>query len=418
MDRALLQILRCPYCGTALEIVENDALVIDGAEVLRGALGCECCAYPVLDGIPVLIADDDTRRALHALEDGRPDDALLDLLGGGHDEAGRERLTEIFGGGGATYREALELLCDDAEGTYLLHRFADPTYVTMEALLRAVAQAEWPLEGRVLDLCGGAGHVTRVLRSLQAEAGHRSSGVLVADLYFWKLWLARRFVSPGVQAICCNADTPLPFARDTFSTVLLADAFPYIWHKRLAVGEMMRLVGPDGLVVMPHLHSSEGDNHSAGDTLTPGAYQGLFEGREVRLFSDTALFDDVVERHVVDLTLDRTPEQLGSEASFTLVSTERSDLFDSYEVRPAREVTGALIVNPLYRIDADGSVSTLTLHFPTPEYEDEFGMCRRYLPESLAMQVDLNGAITPELFGSNYQELRDCRVLLDAPEAY
>jgi len=418
VDRALLEILRCPYCGTALELVSNDALVVEGAEIAQGVLGCECCAYPVVDGIPVLLADDDTRRALHTLEDGRPDDALLDLLGGGHDEKGRERLVEIFGGAPATYREALALLCDDAEGTYLLHRYADPTYVTMEALLRAIAQAEWPLEGRVLDLCGGAGHVTRLLRSLQAGLGHRSAGVVVADLYFWKLWLARRFVSPGAQAISCNADDPLPFARETFSTVLLADAFPYIWHKRLAAGEMMRLVGPDGLVVMPHLHSSAGENHSAGDTLAPASYRGLFDGRDARLFSDAALFDDAVARQVVDLSRDRTPDELGAEPSLTLLSTERSDLFECYEVRPAREVTGTLIVNPLYRVDVDGGVSTLTLHFPSPEYEDEFGGCRSYLPESLALQADLSGAITPELFSGNYGELRDSRVLIDAPEGY
>ena len=40
----------------------------------------------------------------------------------------------------ATYREALELLCDDAEGTYFFYRFTDPTFVTAEALLQAVGQ--------------------------------------------------------------------------------------------------------------------------------------------------------------------------------------------------------------------------------------------------------------------------------------
>ena len=53
--------------------------------------------------------------------------------------------------------------------------------------------------------------------------------------------------------------------------VVLADAFPYIWHKRACAEEMMRLAGEDGLVVMPHLHSSLGFNYSAGDCLTPAA---------------------------------------------------------------------------------------------------------------------------------------------------
>jgi len=42
-------------------------------------------------------------------------------------------------------------------------------------------------------------------------------------------------------------------------------------------------------------------------------------------------------------------------------------------------VTGVLIVNPLYRIERRGTTTELTLRFPTPEYEEEFADCRRYL---------------------------------------
>jgi hypothetical protein len=218
--------------------------------------------------------------------------------------------------------------------------------------------------------------------------------------------------------VCCNADDPLPFARETFTTVLLADAFPYIWHKRLAVAEMTRLVRRPGLVLMPHLHSSLGENHSAGDTLMPASYRALFEGREPRLFSDSRLFDDAVDRHVVDLTRDVTPEELGTEASFTLALSDREDLFERYEVPPLRAVTGALMVNPLYRIEENGTASTLTLRFPTPEYEDEFDGCRRYLPERVTVEGDVKGPLDPERFGAAYGELRDRRVLIDVPEGY
>lgn len=430
MHTSLLDVLRCPFCGTALEMVEGDALAVVGDEIHAGVLGCACCAYPIVDGIPVLLADDATRAAMHALEAGRADEALLALLGLGDDAERADRVRTLIGREDATYREGLELLCDDAEGTWFLYHFSDPTYVTAEALLRAVAGMGWPVEGRVLDLCGGSGHLTRALMGARAADNGPAPGqpadgpteagpqTVLADLFFWKLWLGKRYVVPGAEAICCDANHPLPFARDTFSTVLLADAFPYVWHKRLLAEEMMRLAGERGVVIMPHLHSALGDNFSAGDTLPPAAYRGLFEPLGARLFSDERLLDDVLERRCVDLGRDASPEELGDQSSLTLIATRRTDLFRRHDVPPAEQVRGALLVNPLYRIERNGRSTTLTLEFPSPEYEAEFGASRRYLPERLTLDGDLGGPITADMLGARYGELRDRRVILDAPERY
>jgi len=412
---SLLDVLRCPYCGSKLSIVDHDAVVVEEDRLEQGVLGCECCAFPVVEGIPVLMAEDTARGALAALDAGRPEDALLALLAPGADEAHGRRIRGLAASGGATYREALEILCDDAEGTYFLYRFTDPTHVTAEALLRAIAQSRWPVDGRALDLCGGSGHVTRAMSSLR-PAG--APPPVLADLYYWKLWLARRFTAPDTEQVCCDANQPLPFARSTFTTVVLADAFPYIWHKRLLAEEMMRLVDGHGVIVMPHLHSALGENFSAGDTLTPAAYAALFEPLQPRLFSDQRLLDDVLEHRVVDLTRDVAPEALGDEPACTLVATAGADLFRRYELPESRAVTGELAVNPLYRVDARGGSSTLTLEFPTPEYEEEFGACRRYLPDRLVVEADLSGPIDPERLGAAYAELRDRRVLIDAPVGY
>ena len=116
MDLSLLDLLRCPFCGTQLDLVDNEALVRDGSQVIWGVLGCQCCAFPVIDGIPVLIADEATRAAMHAMEDGRRDEALASLLGLGAPAAGR--LHARLQGGTATYRDALDIISPDAEGTY------------------------------------------------------------------------------------------------------------------------------------------------------------------------------------------------------------------------------------------------------------------------------------------------------------
>jgi uncharacterized protein YbaR (Trm112 family) len=420
MHTSLLEILRCPYCGSPLSIVENDALVRGGEsgdDVPWGVLGCECCAYPVLDGIPILMADEATRRAMHTLEAGKPEDALVAVLAGSGSAAPPERLRGLVRGEVETYQEALSLLCGDAEGTWFLHHFSDPTYVAAEALLRAIAQDGWPVRGRTLDLCGGAGHLARVLDTLSERDGGGPDTVL-ADLHYWKLWLARRYTAREVASVCCDANHPLPFTPDTFSLVLLLDAFPYVWHKRLLADEMARLAGDDGVIVMPHLHSASGENFSAGDTLTPAAYQRLFARLGARLFSDRRMLDDVLERRVVDLSRDVTPEELGGEASLTLIATRMLDLYRRHELTMTRGIGGEVAVNPLYRVERRGGSSILTLEFPTPEYEAEFGDCRRYMPERVTIEADLSGRITPERIGPSYDELCARRVLIDAPVGY
>lgn len=418
MHIELLEILRCPYCGTRLQLVDNDALVRKGDDVREGVLGCECCAFPVVAGIPVLIASDETRRAMHTLEAGRSEEALLQLLGVADDEPRRVAFLELTRRPDATYREALGILCEDAEGLCFLYRFTDPTYVTMEALLRAIGTQEWPYRGRTLDVCGGSGHLTRLLSGLRPSGKQPDAATILADVFFWKLWLAKRFNAPDASPVCCDANHPLPFARNTFSTVLLADAFPYIWHKRLLAEELMRLVGEDGVVVMPHLHSARGENFSAGDTLTPEGYRDLFAPLAPRLFRDSTMLDDVLDRRVVDMTQDVSPEELGEEPSLTLVASTREELFQRYEVDTDREVMGVLTLNPLYRVEQAAEASVLTLTFPSPEYEEEFGACRRYLPDHITVEGDLAAPITPDALGPDHARLVERRVIIDAPVGY
>ena len=419
MHDTLLDLLRCPFCGTRLSLVENDALVRRGADVESGVLGCECCAFPIVAGIPVLVADDATRDAMHALEADRQDAALFALLGLDGERAEQFK-TLLARRVDATYREALGILSPDAEGTYFLYRFSDPTFLTAEALVQAVGQHEGTLTGPVLDLCGGSGHLTWVLagRSRPDSATSVAHDTVVADLHFWKLWLAIRFTAPGCAAVCCDAGAPLPFTGDLFSMVVLADAFPYIWHKRLCATEVMRVAGADSAVVMPHLHNALGENISAGNTLTPGSYQDLFTPHRPRLFSDARLLREVLEHQVVDLAHDLSPTELGTESALTLVACPRAECFRRYMVPRPVEVRGELVVNPLYEVERRNGKSILTLSFPTPEYEEEFGACRRYLPNTVTVDANLTGRIEPATLGARYEGLRLRRVLIDAPPRY
>ena len=54
----------------------------------------------------------------------------------------------------------------------------------------------------------------------------------------------------------------------------------------------MRAVGPRGVIVLPHLHSSLGENFSAGMTLTPAGYASLLSHKRLA-FSVTSIFSTV-----------------------------------------------------------------------------------------------------------------------------
>ena len=416
MRATLLDWIRCPFCGTRLQVVDNPALARTDARIEAGVLGCECCAFPVVSGIPILLADDATRASMHALERGAADEALAGALGVTRAEAAQ--LARGEEAGTLTCREALSVLAPDAEGTYFLHRFSDPTFVAAEALAGVLGPAAATAGGPWLDLCGGAGHLAHALAAAGGEAAPARAGTVIADLYFRKLWLATRLTAPGADAVCCSADAPLPFTTGRFSLVVLMDAFPYIWHKRLCADEMMRVAHPDGVIALPHLHSSEGENYAAGDPLSPTAYRDLFAPFRPALFSDARLLDGVLDEACVDLADDRPPAQLRGEPSLTLVASRQAAIRRRVPAPEPAAVAGVLRVNPLYAVDVRHGRSVLTLQFPTPEYEEEFSHCRRYLPEQVAVDADLRGPIEPRQLGPRYVELRRRRVILDLPPRY
>ena len=170
--------------------------------------------------------------------------------------------------------------------------------------------------------------------------------------------------------------------------------------------------------MLPHLHSSQGENFNAGDTLTPAAYRDLFAGLEPGLFEDGALFEDMLAARSVDLTRSFAPHDLARAPSLTLVASRRAELFRRYDVPDRLDVRDVLTVNPLYRAQPAPGGTRLTLSFPTPEYEAEFGEVKRYLPSTLTIADDLRGPLAAADFGPDYADLRRRRVLLDAPHGY
>jgi uncharacterized protein YbaR (Trm112 family)/SAM-dependent methyltransferase len=406
-----LEILRCPYCGGRLELVTSLFHRREGDEIGEGILGCHCCVFPVVAGIPVLHLLPAAVAAREHMEAARPALALRAMVGLA-DAREAEAFEAASASDASTYKEVVEALGPNFEGGYFLYRFSDPTYLVAHAVVGAVGGVVLQGTRRAADICGGSGHLTRTLLELSAPAP------VLADLYFAKAWLARRFTAPGCEAVCCDGNAPLPFARGAFAFAMCSDAFQYIWTKRQFVAEMTRLVEEGGAVVINHTHNQLTWSPSHGQPLSPAGYRDLFETIEPRIFGEGGLLTDIVANGALDLSRIDPGSALDADPALTIVATRHPQVFRRHAVDAPARARGEFRINPLYDIRQDGGVLRLTLRFPSGDYEDEYGACREYLPQETSVDV---AALRTLQAGGGAGPLADLirrRVIVDLPKRY
>jgi SAM-dependent methyltransferase len=375
-----------------------------------GTLVCLCCTYPVVAGIPYVRDDLVAQDTLHLLEKGEREKALFTLLG--LKKAPLREFKRLLKDEGAlTLDNVLPILCREEGRSYYRFRYTDPAYLTSRAVLRAVSQDRRCFARRTLDLCGGPGHLTRTFCDL---AGDRT--IILADLSFWALWLAKNFLAPSCQPVCCDANKPLPFAREAFSLVFCSDALHYLWYKRLFANEAIRLVGPDGVILLAHLHNALCENESAGMPLPPLGYRNLFEGVEARLFKETAVVSALLKGQPVDFSLCYADEDFKEERALILLATNRTDLFRPFPCAPDGRTENALAINPLYKVKPRGQGAFLRLRFPSSSWKEHFGYYRFPLPEQVELTQGMLDNLRNGRLDGPLRELAQRYVLLDLPE--
>ena len=413
-----LDVLRCPYCGGRLTLVESLFHHRTADELHDGILGCHCCIFPLVDGIPVLHVLPASTIARDQLQAGRPDLARRAMFGLEDDEQA-EAFDAVASSNTATYRDTVEALGPNFEGGYFLYRFSDPTYIVAQAVARSVGAAVLGGKRRAIDICGGSGHVTRTLRDLS------SAPPILADLYFAKVWLARRFTAPGCEPVCCDGNAPMPFARGAVGFAMCTDAFMYIWTKRQFVGEMERLIdtgrtdGHPGAMMIGHTHNERAWSPSHGQPLPPEGYAELFETLPPRLFGEAGLFEDVVRGGPLDLSRRDDPAALDSDPALTIIASRNPRVFTPHPLpQPAAAAAGELRINPLYAVEADGERLRLRLGFPSDDYEQEYGACRQYLPAELTLDRSALAALATGVVAGDLLDLVRRKVIVDLPKRY
>lgn len=412
-----LELLRCPYCGGRLTLVESLFHRSTTEEIQDGILGCHCCVFPVIDGIPVLHLLPGASQAREQVQAGRPELARRTMFGL-DGEAHAERFDAIASSDAATYRDTVEALGPNFEGGYFLYRFSDPTYIVASAVARSVAAAVLRPGQRAIDICGGSGHITRSLLDLSAAPP------VLADLYFAKVWLARRFTAPGCEPVCCDGNAPMPFARGAFAFAMCTDAFMYIWTKRQFVGELERLIdrgGVDaeaGAVLIGHTHNERTWSPSHGQPLPPEGYAALFETLAPRIFGEFGLFEDVVRGGPLDLSRRDDAETLDRNPALTVIASRNPRVFTPHALAHAAAAAGELRINPLYSVQPDGERLRLRLGFPSEDYEQEYGACRQYLPEEVTLEPSALASLQAGTVGGELTELVRRKVIVDLPKRY
>jgi uncharacterized protein YbaR (Trm112 family) len=406
-----LDILRCPYCGGRLDLVESLFHRRSSDEIHDGILGCQCCVFPIVDGIPVMHLLPAAITARDQVQSGHPELARRTMVG--LDEGDAPAFEAAASSETATYRDLVDAMGPNFEGGYFLYRFSDPTYVVAQAVTRAVASAvlgdaygsDAP---RAIDICGGSGHVTRTLLDLSPAPP------VLADLFYPKIWLARRFTAPGCEPVCCDGNAPMPFARGVFRLAMCTDAFMFIWTKRQFVGEMERLIDPAGAVLIGHAHNERVWSPSHGQPLTPEGYAALFETIEPRLYAEAGLFADVVRGGPLDLSRHDSSATLDSDPAVTIVASRDGGVYTRHALEAPARAAGEYRLNPLYVSAGD----RLRLRFPSEDYEQEYGACREYLPEEITIDPGVLASLPASRVSPETADLVRRKVIVDLPKRY
>jgi SAM-dependent methyltransferase/uncharacterized protein YbaR (Trm112 family) len=403
MRRSTIDLLQCPFCGGSFAVADCPGTAADDASITHGVIYCTCNGYPVVDGIAYVREGATAGEAIKLLDVRDHAAARATLLGLSAADAAALSAAP-------TFCAALAVLGDTPENHYFLYRFSDPRFVSTDGLIRALTGpgTQLPAGGVALDLCGGAGHLTRSFH----RTG-RFAHTLVADYFFTKLWLAKHFVAPDADAICLDADRGLPFVRGAFDFVLCSGAFEYVWSRRVLADEIKRLLTSRGVAAITHTRNLNCDTFNPGMPLDPAGYRRLVEELPNAFVAESALFQAVIKGQPVP-----PPGQSDAalEAEPTLALLFAKDIA-SLAPRPVPPLPrpSSVRLNPLYVRDG----LRLTARFPTEDYEAEFGECLAYLPREVTLTPAQGAAIDGGVFDADaLGELFARRVVLDLPDRY
>jgi len=448
---SFLDSLHCPFCGGDFALSELD-------QAGFGILACYCGRYPIVAGIPIIkkgnigVAGETVEVVASLINAGRSRDALLAMVmppppaSPTLAPAWLQSLPSLKGirriksfahqrSARAWREQAVSLLADpDDQVTacdyldlyyhrsgfktndgydYFALRFGQPRHLVALSFTTLIQEPTKP----VLDLACGYGHITRSL----ARRAHRQP-VIGVDQTFTGLYLAKKFIAPEAEYVCCAADGPLPFSNDFFSAAFCSDAFHYFIHKVSSFKELRRLIADDGIIIMVWIHNVHVRRPHDGLPLPPEGYEALVADMPHRVVGDSDVLTRYLQRQGPALAASAKLEGLSREPLLSIVASHRQEFFKDYgEFQDWPHGEGRLELNPLYKMDkVNDSPAYVQLRrtYPSDFYLDDHTQSKEYLPETVKVHSRVLADLAAGHRTPDVERLVDQFVALGMPERY
>lgn len=328
--------------------VETGALIPAWAGTMIHAVGAH--RYPQVDGVPSLQTRARSRDEL---------DAQLGAIRAGGRRAVLDWLAAWSRGQGYRFEALRRVIAPGSRGDfhadwagycgtedhYFLIRWACPSYLANLAFLGDMAGR------RVACLASGVGHFSSLLRALSPRPA-----VTMLDGNLIHLLVARAYLAPGEQAVCAELDDPLPLPDETFDVAAMNDAFHYVDAKPALLGEMRRILKPDGQALVLHVHDPRdlGGESVPGSPLTPLEFAGMARAAgwsRLEFFAERALVRDLVRLGANAVPAPRDAADLPPGPYAVRLFKGAAPVAHPWRLSPDRD---GLSLNPVYRADAHG----------------------------------------------------------------
>ena len=428
MKQKLLELMKCPYCGTEFEIEEvyNE----NKGGITNGRIKCECNEYPILEGILILKNAPAKEYIIEYLKKGEIEKAVALSLRDYTNDICRvadfiepKPFGKFFKKGLLTfvnsyskniykkYSDKSLSFCDVlGNGSYEIyqkHRFSSQSFWTLYPFIPVLSKRR----KRILDVCCGAGHASFVISKYV-----NPDELICVDGGFRSLYLAKKYFS-NAEFINIDANYQLPFKDNIFSSVLMMDAFHYVDARALLAKEFERVLGKEGMLLLLHLHNALAENLAAGKPLSPSAWRGLFD-RDVTALPEKNIVEDFILRDRLDLSKKYSEEELNSSDAILMTAGADLECFDGIW-KDILEIKDNLIINPIYKMKEEGDKILLEREFPSEFFRKEYPLTEKYLPERCEIDKRFVDGRSISILDSNeIEDLMRKFVVINVPEKY
>jgi len=318
-----------------------------------------------------------------------------------------------------SFFDIMSIIEPNTWGDYLKHRFSSQTFWSLYPFIPLIERKN----DRILDLGCGAGHASFVL-----SKNMNPKKLVCADDNYTLLFLAKRFMAMDANFICLDANSPLPFSDNFFSSIVMMDSLHYLPNRALIGKECRRMLKKHGLLLLLHLHNALKDNINIGFALSPSTWKGLFQWLNPSLIPENSLIEDLMLRFELDLTKTYNNEILNGSNAVSLIGTEDNVLFDKYYNLDSylEKNLQNPIINPIYKLKHRNKEVILERKPPNDIFVVEYPLSMRFLPKEYSVSPEVLKTIENQKAGKLYNVSKDKMfsemlrrfIFIDTPKGY